>query len=61
LVGLLIYIGYFIIDLLYALLLAVIVSIFSIMPYLDPIFGAILALLVAMVESKQRFEKPFLF
>jgi predicted PurR-regulated permease PerM len=53
-VGIFAYIGYLIIGLPYALLLAGIVSIFNIIPYLGPIFGAIPALLVALlVDSKQ--------
>jgi predicted PurR-regulated permease PerM len=52
-VGVFAYIGYLIIGLPYALLLAAFVGIFNIIPYLGSIFGAIPALLVALVESKQ--------
>lgn len=52
-VGMLAYIGYLIIGLPYALLLAAIVSVFNLIPYLGPIFGAIPAILVALTESKE--------
>ncbi|WP_244527398.1 AI-2E family transporter [Lihuaxuella thermophila] len=52
-VGLLAYLGYLLIGLPYALLLAAIVSVFNLIPYLGPIFGAIPAVLVALTESKE--------
>lgn len=52
-VGLLAYIGYLIIGLPYALLLAALVSVFNIIPYLGPIFGVIPALFVAVTESTE--------
>jgi predicted PurR-regulated permease PerM len=51
LIGLLAYIGYLIIGLPYALLLAAVVSVFNVIPYLGPIFGAIPALFVALSQS----------
>ncbi|TCS94896.1 AI-2E family transporter [Hazenella coriacea] len=52
-VGLLAYVGYLIIGIPYALLLAGLVSVFNVIPYLGPIFGAIPAILVALGESKE--------
>lgn len=52
-VGVFAYIGYWFIDLPYALILAIVVSIFNIIPYLGPIFGAIPAILVAFTVSYQ--------
>ncbi|MBA4493015.1 AI-2E family transporter [Paenactinomyces guangxiensis] len=52
-VGLLAYIGYLLIGLPYALLLAAIVSVFNLIPYLGPFFGAIPAILVAVTESTE--------
>jgi predicted PurR-regulated permease PerM len=45
------YIGYWLIDLPYPLLLAMIVSLFNIVPYIGPFFGALPALLVASTVS----------
>jgi predicted PurR-regulated permease PerM len=50
-VGLLAYIGYLIIGLPYALLLALVVAVFNVIPYLGPIFGAIPAVFVALTQS----------
>lgn len=50
-VGVLVYIGYWIIGLPYAFILAIIVGIFNIIPYLGPIFGAIPAIFVAITIS----------
>lgn len=52
-VGMLAYIGYLIIGVPYALLLAGAVSVFNIIPYLGPFIGAIPAILVALVVSKK--------
>ncbi|SFJ01353.1 AI-2E family transporter [Thermoflavimicrobium dichotomicum] len=52
-VGLLAYIGYLIIGLPYALILALVVSVFNIIPYLGPFIGAIPAVLVAISEEKE--------
>ncbi|OYD08846.1 AI-2E family transporter [Paludifilum halophilum] len=52
-VGILAYIGYLIIGLPYAFLLAALVGIFNVIPYLGPFFGAIPAVLVALSISKQ--------
>ncbi|RAL25767.1 AI-2E family transporter [Thermoflavimicrobium daqui] len=52
-VGLLAYIGYLIISLPYALILALVVSVFNIIPYLGPFIGAVPAILVAISESKE--------
>jgi len=51
LVGGLVYIGYWLIGLPYAFILACIVGIFNIIPYLGPIFGAIPAIFVAFTIS----------
>lgn len=51
LVGLLSYIGYWLIGMPYALLLASIVAIFNIIPYLGPFFGAAPAIVVASTVS----------
>jgi len=50
-VGVLVYIGYKIVGVPYALLLAVIVAVFNVIPYMGPIFGAIPACLVALTIS----------
>ena len=50
-VGVLVYIGYWLIGLPYALILACIVGIFNIIPYLGPVFGAIPAVFVAFTIS----------
>ncbi|SFX46408.1 Predicted PurR-regulated permease PerM [Thermoactinomyces sp. DSM 45891] len=50
-IGILAYIGYLIIGMPYALLLASFVSLFNIIPYLGPFLGAIPALLVALAFS----------
>lgn len=50
-IGLLAYIGYWIIGMPYALLLALSVSIFNIVPYLGPYFGAAPALICAATIS----------
>ncbi|MBJ6362994.1 AI-2E family transporter [Paenibacillus sp. GCM10012307] len=50
-VGLLAYVGYWLIGLPYALLLAVLVAVFNIIPYLGPFFGAAPALVVASTIS----------
>lgn len=50
-IGLLAYIGYLIVGVPYALLLAGLVAIFNIIPYLGPIFGAIPAIFVALLHS----------
>ncbi|PTM59633.1 AI-2E family transporter [Desmospora activa] len=52
-VGLLAYIGYLIIGLPYALLLAALVGIFNVIPYLGPFFGAIPAIFVAFTVSTE--------
>jgi predicted PurR-regulated permease PerM len=51
LVGLLAYIGYWLIGMPYALLLASIVAIFNIIPYLGPFFGAAPAIIMASTVS----------
>ncbi|MDF2722196.1 MAG: permease [Paenibacillus sp.] len=51
LVGLLAFIGYWLIDMPYALLLASIVAIFNIIPYLGPFFGAAPAIIMASTVS----------
>lgn len=50
-VGVLIYIGYLIIDLDYALLLAVVALFTNFIPFLGPIIGTIPAIIVAFIES----------
>ncbi len=50
-VGILAYIGYWIIDMPYPLLLASIVMIFNIIPYLGPFFGAAPAIMMASTIS----------
>lgn len=50
-VGVLAYIGYWIIDMPYPLLLASIVMVFNIIPYLGPFFGAAPAILMASTIS----------
>lgn len=50
-IGLLAYIGYWLIGMPYALLLASVVAVFNIIPYLGPFFGAAPALLVASTVS----------
>ncbi|QKG85069.1 AI-2E family transporter [Kroppenstedtia pulmonis] len=50
-VSVLAYIGYLIIGLPYALILAALVGIFNIIPYLGPFFGAVPAILVAFTIS----------
>ncbi len=50
-IGLLAYAGYWLIGLPYALLLALFVAIFNIIPYLGPYFGAAPALIVASTMS----------
>ncbi|SMP13575.1 Predicted PurR-regulated permease PerM [Laceyella tengchongensis] len=50
-IGVLAYIGYLIVGVPYALLLAAMVAVFNIIPYLGPIFGAIPALFVALFHS----------
>ncbi|GAB2672423.1 AI-2E family transporter [Paenibacillus thermoaerophilus] len=50
-VGILAYIGYWIIGMPYALLLASVVALFNIIPYLGPFFGAAPAMLVAATIS----------
>lgn len=52
-VGVLAYVGYLIIDLPYPLLFAAVVSVFNVIPYLGPIFGAIPALVVGLTISKE--------
>lgn len=52
-VGILAYIGYLIIGLPYALILALVVGIFNVIPYLGPFFGAVPALMVALSLSKE--------
>ncbi|MFC4076848.1 AI-2E family transporter [Salinithrix halophila] len=52
-VGVLAYIGYLIIGLPYPLLLAAVVAVFNVIPYLGPFFGAFPALLVAFTISKE--------
>lgn len=51
LIGLLAYIGYWLIGMPYALLLASIVAIFNIIPYLGPFFGAAPAIVMASTVS----------
>lgn len=51
LVGLLAYIGYWMIGMPYALLLASIVAVFNIIPYLGPFFGAAPAIVMASTVS----------
>lgn len=50
-VGVLAYIGYLIVDMPYALLLALLVSVFNIVPYIGPFIGAAPAVLLALIES----------
>jgi predicted PurR-regulated permease PerM len=50
-VGVLAYIGYWIIDMPYPLLLASMVSVFNIIPYLGPFFGAAPAIIMASTIS----------
>lgn len=50
-VGVLAYIGYLIVGLPYALLLAALVAVFNVIPYLGPIFGIIPSLFVALTVS----------
>ncbi|MBD2844548.1 AI-2E family transporter [Paenibacillus sp. IB182496] len=50
-VGILAYLGYWIIGMPYALLLASLVAVFNIIPYLGPFFGAAPALLMASTVS----------
>ncbi|WP_127579566.1 AI-2E family transporter [Paenibacillus koleovorans] len=50
-IGLLAYIGYWIIDMPYALLLASIVAVFNIIPYMGPFFGAAPAIIMATTIS----------
>ncbi len=52
-VGVLAYIGYLIIGLPYPLILALVVSIFNVIPYLGPFIGALPAILVAITESNE--------
>src|SRR5690606_12865398 len=52
-VGVLAYIGYWIIGMQYPLLLASIVAVFNIIPYLGPFIGAAPALLMASTISMQ--------
>ncbi|SDW65601.1 Predicted PurR-regulated permease PerM [Marininema mesophilum] len=52
-VGVLAYIGYLFIGLPYPLLMAGIVSIFNVIPYIGPFIGAVPALLVAVTVSKE--------
>jgi predicted PurR-regulated permease PerM len=52
-VGMFAYIGYLIIGLPYALLLAALVAVFNVIPYLGPFFGAIPAILVGLTVSKE--------
>lgn len=51
LVGLLAYVGYWLIGMPYALLLASIVAVFNIIPYLGPFFGAAPAIVMASTVS----------
>lgn len=51
LVGLLAYIGYWLIGMPYALLLASIVAVFNIIPYMGPFFGAAPAIIMASTVS----------
>jgi sporulation integral membrane protein YtvI len=53
-VGILAYIGYLIVGLPYALLLAALVAVFNVIPYLGPIFGAIPAIFVAFISESPR-------
>jgi predicted PurR-regulated permease PerM len=50
-IGVLAYIGYLIVGVPYALLLAGLVAVFNIIPYLGPIFGAIPAIFVSLIHS----------
>ena len=50
-VGVLAYIGYLIVGLPYALLMAALVAVFNVIPYLGPIFGLIQPLFVALTVS----------
>jgi predicted PurR-regulated permease PerM len=50
-VGVLAYIGYLIVGLPYALLMAALVAVFNVIPYLGPIFGLIPSLFVALTVS----------
>ena len=50
-VGVLAYIGYLIVGLPYALLLAALVAVFNVIPYLGPLFGLIPSLFVALTVS----------
>lgn len=50
-IGMLAYIGYWLIHMPYALLLACVVAVFNIIPYLGPFFGAAPALIVASTIS----------
>lgn len=50
-VGTLSYIGYIIIDLPYALILALIVALTNIIPYLGPVLGAAPAVIIALFDS----------
>jgi predicted PurR-regulated permease PerM len=50
-VGILAYIGYWIIGMPYPLLLASVVAVFNIIPYLGPFFGAAPAILMAFMVS----------
>jgi predicted PurR-regulated permease PerM len=50
-VGLIIYVGYLLIGLPYALFLAVIAALFNIIPYFGPILGAIPAVVVAFLTN----------
>lgn len=52
-VGILAYLGYWLIDMPYPLLLAFIVALFNIIPYLGPFFGAFPALVMASTVSVQ--------
>nr|WP_224749507.1 AI-2E family transporter [Polycladospora coralii] len=52
-VGILAYIGYLIIGLKYALVLAMVIAVFNVIPYLGPILGAIPAVLVALGDTNQ--------
>ncbi|PZE19472.1 AI-2E family transporter [Paenibacillus xerothermodurans] len=50
-IGLLAYIGYWLIGMPYALLLACLVAVFNIIPYVGPFFGAVPALIMASTVS----------
>lgn len=54
-VGICVYIGYWLIGLPYALILAGTVALFNIIPYLGPFLGAVPALFVALTISKKMF------